>query len=147
MTLTMLPDVLLAILFFAAGAYFLVADAEIPLYQWFIGFLSLGYFYFRQWKRPLKQVRFFDDHFEITGWHVNITDTYDKIEDLRTVRNVSLWVKNAILFTVSNYPFEFKVPYRTIKSQPNLYSWLLERNVNSSRGHVYANGDAPKAEV
>ena len=77
----MILDVVVAVLAFGYGGVLLVSSGILP-YPWFVGGLLIGDFYFRLWRRPVRRAQFFEDHFEISGWGVDINGRYELIQDL-----------------------------------------------------------------
>jgi len=74
-------DIGLGTLIIAFGAYELVW-AGTPPASWVVGVLFFGDFYFRLWRRPVRQAQFFESHFEISGRGINLNAGYDSIRDL-----------------------------------------------------------------
>ena len=85
-------------------------------------------FYFRLWKRPVRQARFFAEHFEISGWGVNLRSKYDQVEDLAKYRQTFGDFKSSsrVSFSVKGDPNLLIIPNRN-KGGLDLYSWLLQK--------------------
>jgi len=90
-------------------------------------FLAMIYGIFDYWRKPLRKAAFYDDHFEITGHEVNINSSYEKIENLDKVKNVTGSKKHSVVFTVQGTAQKFRIPYRATSTMPDLYSALVER--------------------
>jgi len=74
-------DLVIAAFAFAYGMGSIMFEGMLP-YAWVMSALGMGDFYLRLWRRNVRQARFFDDHFEISGYGVNLRGDYDKIKDL-----------------------------------------------------------------
>ena len=94
--------------------------------------VGLGvYDFYRNWRMPLRKIRFFDSHFEVSGWRVDRKASYDELEDLSRVRRVigDFRSGSAVWFSIKGDPNEFMVPNRKVgKPKVELYSWLRQKN-------------------
>ena len=88
--------------------------------------LGAGLYY--SWVRSLRSVRFYEDHFEVSGWKVRLTAKYSDLEDLSKARRVLGDYKSdgTLRFSVRGNPNVFSMPNRIFgKPKVELYSFLL----------------------
>ena len=78
-------------------------------------------------RKPLREARFFLDHFELSGRDVIIMTDYGSITSLKLTKQHTGRSKQAVLFTVKDYPFGFRIPFRREKGKPNLFAELAEK--------------------
>jgi hypothetical protein len=118
-------DVTIATLSFGYGVYIVLWTGGLP-YSWFMSGLGVGDAYLRLWNRPIRQARFYPDHFEITGRGVRLSSEYDSIKDLDRYRQLlgDFRTDSRVSFTVEDYP-NFIIPNRrNRKLKLDLYSFL-----------------------
>ncbi|MBI3859334.1 MAG: hypothetical protein HY296_03725 [Thaumarchaeota archaeon] len=85
---------------------------------------------YRYRRNPLQEIRFFNDYFEVTGWKVNLRESYDKIENLTKFRkNFGDFSTNTrVSFSIGDYPSAIVVPNRWNRKRGfDLYTWLQQR--------------------
>ena len=97
-------DMVMGAVLFVYGVYEIVWIPELPV-SWVMSALFFGDFYFRLWQRPVRQARFFEDHFEISGFRTNLNSGYDSSRiltrnkhpfgDFRSNSRVSFYVQGA----------------------------------------------------
>lgn len=122
-------DIIAAMLVFVYQGYLLIWQGS-PPFAWIVGALFLGDFYFRLWTRPVRQARFFDDHFELSGFNVNIKARYDVVERLSRFKQTfgDFRSNSRVSFAVEGDPHLFVVPNRTNrKLRLDIYSLLFQR--------------------
>ena len=89
------------------------------------------------WMKPLRSIRFYEDRLEISGWRVNLTADYGKVEDLSRVRRVlgDFRSNGTLWFSVRGNPSIFSMPNRIFgRPKVELYQWLLAKNPNIGQG-------------
>lgn len=88
--------------------------------------------YLRLWRRPVRQARFFDDHFEISGWNANINSDYSRVEGLKKTRSIvgDFRTDSSVTFSVRDDPNLFTIPNRKNRGlKLDLYSWLRQKSM------------------
>jgi len=94
--------------------------------------VALGaYDIYRLWRMPLRKVRFFDKHVEVSGRNVNLNASYDKLEDVSRVKRIigDFRSGSAVWFSFKDDPNDFMIPNRKVgRPKVELYEWLLSKN-------------------
>jgi hypothetical protein len=103
------------------------------------GFLILGLgliALYRDWRKPLRKIRFLESHFEVSGWKVNRKASYEELEYLSKQRRLlgDFRSDSAVWFSIKDDPNDFMVPNRKVgKPKVELYSWLLQKNPKAAQ--------------
>ena len=121
------------VLFLFGGFYYgYIWSDPFPLLI-FLALWTPGVYYL--WTRPLRRIRFYEDHFEVSGWKTHLKAEYAQVEDLSQVRRVigDFRSNGTLWFSVRGNPNVFTMPNRTFgKPKVELYSWLLKKNPEAS---------------
>ena len=83
------------------------------------------------WRKPLRKVRFYESHFEVSGWNEKRTARYEDLEYLQRKKRVigDFRSGSAVWFSVKDDLNDFMVPNRKVgEPKMELYSWLLQKN-------------------
>jgi hypothetical protein len=101
-----------ALLAFSYGII-LLWEGMLPA-PWILSALLVVDFYQRLWIRPVRDARFYDDHFEIHGKNVDINAKYDEISNLTVSRRSFGDWRSAtrVSFSVRGFPNTFTLPNR-----------------------------------
>ena len=94
-------------------------------------------FYYRLWRRPVREARLFEDEFEIKGRGTNFRLGYDKIQSVEKVRSLigDFRTNSSVWILVSGYQDEFAIPNRSIgkgELRTDLYSWLQRKTLRAT---------------
>jgi hypothetical protein len=114
---------------YALTSYVLVEGA-FDLYQILpFTLLSLVFIFgfYSSWHQPLRRARFYDDHFEISGWNVKIWSGYRDIEGLEK-HKMRVFSDTRVRFSVRGSPAKFRFSNeKNRKLKLDLYSWLIQK--------------------
>lgn len=128
LTPSMSLEIALIIAIFGYGAI-LVAEGRLPV-SWPFGVFGLADFYYRLWRRPIREARFFEGHFELSGYGVDVSGRYDLIGDLRKYRQPFGDIRSAsrVSFSITGVFGQFTLPNRRSKDHGlDVYSLLLKK--------------------